>query len=138
MLNKTILMGRMTRDPELRSTASGISVVSFSLAVERDFKNPQTGEKDVDFFDCVAWRNTADYVAKYFTKGRMAIIEGQFQTRWWEDNSGLKRRAIELIVSNIYFGDSKPQQEASQNVPEPSDFEGFQGMPAIDSDDIPF
>lgn len=144
MLNKTIMMGRLTKDPELRSTASGTSVVSFSLAVERDFKNPQTGEKDVDFFDCVAWRNTADYVAKYFSKGRMAVCEGQFQTRWWEDNSGLKRRAIELIVSNIYFGDSKPQQESSQTyapaapTTDFSSMEGFTHMPAPADDDLPF
>ena len=132
------MMGRLTKDPELRTTASGTSVVSFSLAVERDFKNPQTGEKDTDFFDCVAWRNTAEYIAKYFAKGRMAVVEGQLQTRWWEDNGGIKRRAIELIVSNIYFGDSRPQQSSSQTVPEAIDIEGFQGMPAIDSDDIPF
>lgn len=136
------MMGRLTKDPELRSTASGTSVVSFSLAVERDFKNPQTGEKDVDFFDCVAWRNTADYIAKWFSKGRMAIVEGQFQTRWWEDKGGIKRRAIELIVSNIYFGDS-PKQQQSQTVPETpatdfSSMDGFTHMPAPADDDLPF
>lgn len=145
MLNKTILMGRMTRDPELRTTASGTSVVSFSLAVERDFKNPQTGEKDTDFFDCVAWRNQADYIAKYFSKGRMAVVEGQLQTRTWEDNTGQKRKVTELNVNSIYFGDSRPQQEPAQTYVAPaapvadfSNMDGFTHMPAPADDDLPF
>lgn len=106
MLNKIILMGRLTRDPELRRTQSGTSVASFSLAVERDFKS-QSGEKETDFIDIVAWRNTADFVSKYFTKGRMAIVEGRLQIRDWTDKDGGKRRTAEVIAENLYFGDSK-------------------------------
>ena len=143
MLNKTILMGRLTKDPELRTTANGTSVASFSIAVEDDFKNPQTGEKDVDFFDCVAWKNQADFVSKYFSKGRMAIVEGKLKSRYWEDNSGFKRKVTELIVSNIYFGDSpKQQQEPSQTyvapAPDYSSMSGFDAMPALADSDLPF
>ena len=106
MLNKIILMGRLTRDPELRRTQSGTSVASFSLAVERHFKS-QRGEKETDFIDIVAWRNTADFVSKYFTKGRMAIVEGRLQIRDWTDKDGGKRRSTEVIADNVYFGDSK-------------------------------
>ena len=106
MLNKIILMGRLTRDPELRRTQSGTSVASFSLAVERDFKS-QSGEKETDFIDIVAWRNTADFVSKYFTKGRMAVVEGRLQMRDWTDKDGGKRRSAEVIADHVYFGDSK-------------------------------
>lgn len=106
MLNKIILMGRLTRDPELRKTQSGTSVASFSLAVDRDFKG-QNGEKETDFIDIVAWRHTADFVSKYFTKGRMAVVEGRLQIRDWEDRDGNKRRSAEVIAENVYFGDSK-------------------------------
>ena len=91
MLNRIILMGRLTRDPELRRTSSGTAVTSFSLAVDRDFKS-QSGEKETDFIDIVAWRNTAEFVSKYFTKGRMAVVEGRLQIRDWTDNDGGKRR----------------------------------------------
>ena len=106
MLNKIILMGRLTRDPELRRTQSGTAVTSFSLAVDRDFK-PQSGEKETDFIDVVAWRNTAEFVSKYFTKGRMAVVEGRLQIRDWTDRDGGKRRSAEVIAENVYFGDSK-------------------------------
>ena len=106
MLNKIFIMGRLTRDPELRRTQSGTAVTSFSLAVERDFKS-QGGEKETDFIDVVAWRNTAEFVAKYFTKGRMAVVEGRLQTRDWTDREGGKRVATEIVADNIYFGDSK-------------------------------
>ena len=106
MLNKIILMGRLTRDPELRRTQSGTAVTSFSLAVERDYKS-QSGEKETDFIDIVAWRNTADFVSKYFTKGRMAIVKGRLQIRDWTDKDGGKRRSAEVIADNVYFGDSK-------------------------------
>ena len=106
MLNKIILMGRLTRDPELRRTASGTAVTSFSLAVDRDFKS-QSGEKGTDFIDIVAWRNTADFVRKYFSKGRMAVVEGRLQIRDWVDKDGGKRRSAEVIADNVYFGDSK-------------------------------
>jgi single-strand DNA-binding protein len=106
MLNKIILMGRLTRDPELRRTQSGTAVTSFSLAVDRDFKS-QSGEKETDFIDIVAWRNSAEFVSKYFTKGRMAVVEGRLQIRDWTDRDGGKRRSAEVIADNVYFGDSK-------------------------------
>ena len=106
MLNKIILMGRLTRDPELRRTGSGTAVTSFSLAVDRDFKS-QSGEKETDFIDIVAWRSTAEFVSKYFTKGRMAIVEGRLQIRDWTDKEGGKRRSAEVVADNVYFGDSK-------------------------------
>ena len=106
MLNKIIIMGRLTRDPELRRTASSTAVAGFTLAVDRDFKS-QNGEKSTDFIDVVAWRNTAEFVAKYFTKGRMAIVEGRLQIRDWKDKDGNNRRSAEVVAENVYFGDSK-------------------------------
>ena len=106
MLNKIIIMGRLTRDPELRRTASSTAVAGFTLAVDRDFKS-QTGEKSTDFIDVVAWRNTAEFVAKYFTKGRMAVVEGRLQIRDWKDKDGNNRRSAEVVAENVYFGDSK-------------------------------
>ena len=111
MLNKIILMGRLTRDPELRRTGTGTAVTSFSLAVDRDFKS-QSGEKETDFIDIVAWRSTAEFVSKYFTKGRMAVVEGRLQLRDWTDRDGNKRRTAEVIADNVYFGDSKRDAEA--------------------------
>lgn len=107
MLNKIVLMGRLTKDPELRRTGSGTAVASFSLAVDRDFKNKETGEKETDFIDIVAWRNTAEFVSKYFSKGRMAVVEGRLQIRPWTDRDGNKRRSAEVVADNVYFGDSK-------------------------------
>ena len=107
MLNKIIIMGRLTRDPELRHTQSGTAVASFSLAVDRDFKDKTTGEKSTDFIDVVAWRNSAEFVSRYFTKGRMAVVEGRLQLRDWTDRDGNKRRTAEVIADNVYFGDSK-------------------------------
>ena len=106
MLNRIILMGRLTRDPELRRTQSGTAVTSFSLAVDRDFKS-QNGDKETDFIDIVAWRSTAEFVSKYFTKGRMAVVEGRLQIRDWTDRDGGKRRSAEVVADNVYFGDSK-------------------------------
>ena len=106
MLNKIFIMGRLTRDPELRRTQSGTPVTSFSLAVDRDFKS-QSGEKETDFIDVVAWRQTAEFVARYFTKGRMAVVEGRLQIRDWQDRDGNKRRSAEVVADNVYFGDSK-------------------------------
>lgn len=107
MLNAVLIMGRLTRDPELKQTNSGVSVVSFSIAVERDFKDKQSGKKTTDFIDCVAWRGTADFVSKYFTKGRMAVVDGKIQVRDWMDKEGNKRKAVEVVADNVYFGDSK-------------------------------
>ena len=107
MLNKCFFQGRLTRDPELRHTQSGTAVASFTLAVDRDFKDKQTGERTTDFIDCVAWRGTAEFVSRFFTKGRMAVVVGSLQIRAWEDKEGNKRRTAEVIAESVYFGDSK-------------------------------
>lgn len=112
MLNKIFIMGRLTRDPELRRTQSGTAVTSFSLAVDRDYKS-QSGEKETDFIDVVAWRSTAEFVSKYFTKGRMAVVEGRLQIRDWTDKDGNKRRSAEVVADNVYFGDSKRDAESA-------------------------
>ena len=106
MLNKVIIMGRLVKDPELRRTQSGTAVTSFRIAVDRDFKS-QDGSKQADFFDVVAWRATAEFVSKYFTKGRMAVVEGRLQIRDWTDKDGNKRRSAEVVADQVYFGDSK-------------------------------
>ena len=113
MLNKVFIMGRLTRDPELRRTNSGTAVTSFTLAVDRDFKNAD-GTKETDFIDCVAWRSTAEFAAKYFTKGRMAVVEGKLQIRDWTDKDGNKRRNAEVIADNLYFGDSRSENGSHQ------------------------
>ena len=107
MLNRIIIMGRLVRDPELRTTQSGVSVTSFTLAVDRDFKNRDSGEKSTDFIDVVAWRQTAEFICKYFGKGRMAVAEGRFQIRDWKDRDGNNRRSAEVVADNVYFADSK-------------------------------
>ena len=107
MLNRIILMGRLTRDPELRHTQQGTAVASFTLAVDRDFKGRDSSERATDFIDIVAWRSTAEFVSKYFAKGRMAVVEGRLQIRDWTDRDGGKRRSAEVIAENVYFGDSK-------------------------------
>ena len=107
MLNKIILMGRLARDPELRRTQSGVPVASFRLAVDRDFKDKATGERATDFIDVVAWRQTGEFVSRYFTKGRMAVVEGRLQMRDWTDRDGNKRTSAEVVADNVYFGDSK-------------------------------
>ena len=107
MLNKIFIMGRLTRDPELRRTQSGTPVASFRLAVDRDFKDKSTGERSTDWIDVVAWRQTAEFVSRFFTKGRMAIVEGRLQMRDWTDKDGNKRTSAEVVADNVYFGDSK-------------------------------
>lgn len=111
MLNKIIIMGRLTRDPELRRTGSGTAVTSFSLACDRDFKS-QSGEKETDFIDVVAWKNTAEFVSKYFSKGRMAVVEGRLQIRDWTDKAGNKRTTAEVVADNVYFADSKRDSDS--------------------------
>ena len=126
MLNHITIMGRLTRDPELRRTGSGTAVASFTLAVDRDFA-PDGQEKETDFIDCVAWRNTGEFVSKYFTKGRMAVVSGRLQIRGWTDKDGNKRRTAEVIADNVYFGDSKPEgSHGGYNAPAPSSY----GTPA--------
>ena len=114
MMNNIVLMGRLTRDPELRHTGSGVSVASFSLAVDRDFKT-DGGERETDFIDIVAWRNTADFVSKYFTKGRMAVVSGRLQIRTWADKEGNKRRAAVVVADSVYFGDSKKESSGGDS-----------------------
>ena len=114
MLNKIIIMGRLTRDPELRRAGSGTAVTSFSLACDRDFKS-QSGEKETDFIEVVAWKNTAEFVSKYFSKGRMAVVEGRLQIRDWTDKAGNKRVTAEVVADNVYFADSKrPESNYNQ------------------------
>ena len=112
MLNKIFIMGRLTRDPELRRTQNGTAVAGFALAVDRDFKNAD-GTKETDFIEVVAWRSSAEFVSKYFTKGRMAIVEGRLQIRDWTDKNGNKRRNADVVANNVYFGDSKKEGDSS-------------------------
>lgn len=142
MLNHIVAMGRLTRDPELRRTGSGVAVTSFTIAVDRDFVDKQSGEKETDFLDCVAWRSTGEFVEKYFKKGSMAVVSGRLQIRPWTDKDGNKRRSAEIVVDNCYFGESKNSAQASQ----PS-YTGFAKAPApandfqqLDDDDaqLPF
>lgn len=133
MLNKIIVCGRMTADPEMRSTPQGKNVTSFTLAVDRDFK--QNGEKETDFINCVAWNNTADFVARYFSKGNLAIVSGRLQTRRYETQDGQKRTATEVIAENVYFCEGKKDKEETGE-PLPTGLEGVE-IDASD-DDLPF
>ena len=112
MLNHITIMGRLTRDPELRRTGSGVAVASFTVAVDRDFGGRDGGEKETDFIDCVAWRQTGEFVSKYFTKGRMIVVSGRLQIRSWTDKDGNKRRTAEVVADNCYFGDSKRDSDS--------------------------
>ena len=107
MLNHITIMGRLTRDPELRRTGSGIAVASFTVAVDRDFGGRDGGERETDFIDCVAWRQTGEFVSKYFTKGSMIVVSGRLQIRKWKDKEGNNRYSAEIVADNVYFGDSK-------------------------------
>jgi single-strand DNA-binding protein len=113
MLNHITIMGRLTRDPELRRTASGIAVASFTLAVDRDFASKESGEKEADFINCVAWRQTGEFVSKYFTKGRMAVVSGRLQVRKWQNDQGENRYSTEVVADNVYFGDSKRDSDST-------------------------
>ena len=112
MLNKIFIMGRLTRDPELRRTQNGTAVAGFALAVDRDYKNAD-GTKETDFIEVVAWRSSAEFVSKYFAKGRMAVVEGRLQIRDWQDKDGNKRRNAEVVADNVFFGDSKKEGDSS-------------------------
>ena len=111
MLNHITIMGRLTRDPELRRTGSGIAVASFTVAVDRDFGGRDGGERETDFIDCVAWRQTGEFVSKYFTKGSMIVVSGRLQIRGWTDKDGNKRRTAEVVADNVYFGEGKRNSE---------------------------
>ena len=134
MLNHIVIMGRLTRDPELKTTNNGIPVVSFSLAVDRDFADKESGERGVDFIDVTAWRHTAEFVSRYFTKGRMAVVSGRLQTRNWTDKDGNKRKAVEIVADNVYFGDSKRNDSETAAPSAPSDFAPIEG----DDEALPF
>ena len=133
MLNKIVLMGRLTRDPDLRRTQSGTAVASFTLAVDRDYK-PQDGERETDFIDIVAWRGTGEFVSKYFTKGRMAVVEGRLQVRDWTDKDGNKRRSTEVVADNVYFGDSKRSESGTPAEPSGE----LQELPDEEKGELPF
>jgi single-strand DNA-binding protein len=107
MLNHIVIMGRLTRDPEYRTTSSSLSVANFTVAVDRDFSGKDGGEKETDFIDCVAWRKTAEFLTKYFTKGSMIVVSGRLQIRQWKDKEGNNRRSAEIVADNVYFGESK-------------------------------
>ena len=113
MLNHITIMGRLTREPELRRTGSGIAVASFTVAVDRDFSGRDGGERETDFIDCVAWRQTGEFVSKYFTKGSMIVVSGRLQIRNWTDKEGNKRRSAEVVADNCYFGESKRNSEGN-------------------------
>ena len=115
MLNHITIMGRLTRDPELRRTGSGTAVASFTLAVDRDFAPKDGGEKETDFIECTAWKHTAEFVSKHFSKGRMAVVSGRLQIRKWTDKDGNKRVSAEVVADNVYFGDSKKEASSGDS-----------------------
>ena len=119
MLNRIIIMGRLVADPELRTTPGGVTVDTVRLAVDRDFRNKQTGERETDFINVVAWRQTAEFVSRYFAKGRMAVVEGRLQIRPYTDRDGNKRTAAEVVVENVYFGDSRRDGDSGSYAPPP-------------------
>ena len=136
MLNHIVIMGRLTRDPELRRTGTGVAVASFSLAVDRDFSPRDGGERETDFIDCVAWRQTGEFVSKYFTKGRMAVVSGRLQIRSWTDKDGNKRRTAEIVADNVYFGDSKREGDSSGYSAAPAPSYGGYAAPAPAASDF--
>ncbi|MBO5831576.1 MAG: single-stranded DNA-binding protein [Alistipes sp.] len=140
MLNNVILMGRLTADPVLKNTASGVAVTSFSLAVERNFADKQTGQRPTDFIDVVAWRGTAEFVCRYFRKGQLVAVQGSLQTRTYEDKDGNKRKAVEVIADNCYFAEAKKPANGSQelsNDAQSLDIPKEEFTPVAD-DDLPF
>ena len=138
MLNHITIMGRLTRDPELRRTGSGIAVASFTVAVDRDFGKNENGEKETDFIDCVAWRQTGEFVSKYFTKGRMAVVSGRLQIRSWTDKDGNKRRSAEVVADNVYFGDSRRDGDSagSYSAPAAGSFGSYSAPAAAPASDF--
>ena len=138
MLNHITIMGRLTRDPELRRTGSGIAATSFTLAVDRDYSGKDNSEKETDFIDCVAWRQTGEFVDKYFSKGRMAVVSGRLQIRSWNDKDGNKRRTAEVVADNVYFGDSKQDapnaNTGTQAATQPQEY----AVITEDDDSLPF
>lgn len=138
MLNHITLMGRLTRDPELRYTGAGTPVASLTIAVDRDFANKENGEKQTDFIDIVAWRNTAEFVSKYFTKGSMAVVSGRLQIRDWEDKDGNKRKSAEVVADNIYFGEGKKDGANRSGDYQGVQSQGFSELDEGEGGDLPF
>lgn len=138
MLNQIIIMGRLTRDPELRRTGSGLAVASFTLAVDRDYSSKEGGEKETDFIDCVAWRNTGEFVAKHFTKGQMAAVSGRLQIRSWTDKDGGKRRTAEIVADNVYFADSKRDSDPAPGTSNSGDINAMTERFLMCDADLPF
>ena len=136
MLNRIIIMGRLGNDPEIRRTQTGTPVASFRLAVDRDFEDKSTGKRATDWIDVVAWRSTAEFVSRYFTKGRIAVVEGRLQMRDWTDKNGNKRTSAEVLAENVYFGDSK-RDGASKGEYGPADLDQFSEL-SEDDGDLPF
>ena len=134
MLNRVILMGRLTADPELKQTPNGISVTSFSLAVDRNFTS-RGAERQTDFINCVAWRQTAEFISRYFAKGRMMAVEGSLQVRNYVDKNENKRQAVEVVVDQAYFADSKPSGDSAQSHATTPAVENFE---ELDDEDVPF
>ena len=133
MLNHITIMGRLTRDPELRMTQSQTQVASFTLAVDRDFGGRGDGERQTDFIDCVAWRQTAEFVSKYFSKGRMAVVSGRLQSRKWETREGEKRTSWEVVADNVYFGDSRRDGDTNEGRSFTRDYEAPKSSPKASS-----
>ena len=144
MLNKVFIMGRLARDPELRRTQTGTAVASFTLAVDRGYKDKTSGERGTDWIDCVAWRQSAEFVSRYFTKGRMAVVEGRLTVRDWTDQNGNKRRNYEVVADQVYFGDSKaapPQSSPAGDASSPARGEprsGYTEEQDVDDGELPF
>jgi len=143
MLNHITLMGRLVRDPELRRTGSGVAVASFRIAVDRDFAPKDGGERKADFIDCVAWRQTGEFISKYFAKGRMIVVDGRLEMRDWTDKDGNKRISAEVNVANAYFGDSKRDGEGggasygnSYSAPAGAGFGGYSAPAAPSASDF--
>ena len=136
MLNHITIMGRLVRDPELRRTGSGVAVASFRVAVDRDFVSREGGERKADFIDCVAWRQTGEFISKYFTKGRMIVVDGRLEMRDWTDKDGNKRTSAEVVVANAYFGDSKREGESGSYSAAPAPSYGSYAAPAPAASDF--
>ena len=137
MLNHITLMGRLVRDPELRRTGSGVAVASFRIAVDRDYSPKDGGERKADFIDCVAWRQTGEFISKYFAKGRMIVVDGRLEMRDWTDKDGNKRISAEVIVENAYFGDSKRDGDGAGSYSAPaSGFGGYSAPAAAPASDF--
>ena len=141
MLNHITIMGRLTKDPEMRRTGSGVAVTSFTIACDRDIPNKETGERETDFIDCVAWRGTGEFVDKHFKKGSMAVVSGRLQIRSWTDKDGNKRRTAEVVADNVYFGESKKEESgytgSAKATPSVAPTQNFQQID-IPDEQLPF